>query len=333
MENNLINAILLDTDAVINFFNNSNEDITKKIFNYKNKNNAELVVTYLTWYELFKSTQNQINIIKKLKLIKEKSDGFIIHDDIGTDIDSYLNPESWLQFDQFPIADFLKFILFLQEIVFRKINLHILDTLLVTVHAIFIFDHISDLTDKNKAKATIVYKSFIRDARDVFSPMIVKLLSNNNGDKKYYMQLLYEVYKSVKSQIHEYNEGYEEFIERIRKIKHNDILISFRRINNESGGKVIYDLTDKNTLFDSIYDEFYSDSSEETVLKKCKKFLFKNNPIYGGKFDINDYIDASNFLLVENTKKAKLIYYTEDKKWKDFINHLGSKYLINFDQE
>jgi hypothetical protein len=94
---------------------------------------------------------------------------------------------------------------------------------------------------------------------------------------------------------------------------------------------VIYDLTNKETLFDDIYDHFYIRKDDDSNFQRCKKFIFKNNPLYGGKFELNDYIDMSNFLLSTRTPSVKIHYYTDDIKWQKFIKSLNDELLSNLE--
>jgi hypothetical protein len=331
METTNKSVILLDTDAISNYLNDSNSQFTKKINDFKKSEGSMLLVTYLTWYELFKSLKNEGMIVKKLKLLASKTDGYILHDDINPSIETYLEPRAWLEHVPFPTKDFLKFIKNLEDTVMSKITPHILDSFYVTIYTLLLFDHLEDYENSNKVEQLKLYIPILQTLRNEFDLAVTEIFKQKTISKNWYIEALYTIYNEVRKTDSGYNESLTDFSKRIRKFKHTDLLIKLRQINNVSKSKVIYDLTNKETLFDDIYDHFYIRKEDDTNFQKCKKFIFKNNPLYGGKFELNDYIDMSNFLLSTKTPSVKIHYYTDDIKWQIFIKSLNDELLLNLE--
>lgn len=321
--NNMQNVILLDTDAAINFFSDTTSEFHKEVLDYKKQNNAIILVTFFTWYELFQATTDVNLIKKKLRNLLIFSDGLDIHTEIDNVNDKYFNPEYWLNDKSFNILGFNQFIISLKKIVYDKVHSHVMDTLLVSLYTVVLFDHILDFDNPEKTKRIMIFKDFIVKSHESIKISVIELLKRHMDDKKYFEELLFELYKGFMVNSEDYCETQTQFINRIKKTPYSKILLELKKINKKMNNRVKYDLSSKEQLLESIYHDFYDAPNSDLLLKKSKIFAFQNSPIAGKKFDLNDYIDLSNLLLSQNTPGATIKYFTNDDKWLNFIDANG----------
>ena len=317
------NVILLDTDAVINFFSINNTVLKKSILDYKNNNDSKILVTYFTWYELFKSTTDFLLIKSKLENLINYTDGIDIYEEIPTKYDHLFDPNYWLSKSQFPILEFNQFILDIKEMVYSKINAHIMDILLIEIHTILFFEHVLDMNNVYNSQAYLTYQSYVLTMRDKFKPAVLELLRRHSDDNKFLNKLLFDMYKGTQVLKNSYIETESEFLNRIKRFPYTDII---KVLKKDKSNLVSSVPATKDDLLDMIYDQYYVNN--DIILGLCKKFIVKKSPVAGGKFCYNDFIDMSNLLLSTNTRNAEIVYITNDKKWIDFISLLSEKHGI-----
>ena len=93
--------------------------------------------------------------------------------------------------------------------------------------------------------------------------------------KKYFEELLFELYKGFMVNSEDYCETQTQFINRIKKTPYSKILLELKKINKKMNNRVMYDLSSKEQLLESIYHDFYNAPNSDLLLKKVKSLHFK----------------------------------------------------------